>query len=59
MVPPGNMTGMYKFTRMSTSHFLSVKRSVVDSGGYNANEAGWKNTRAKETFGADSEDVSV
>ena len=36
-----------------------VKRSVVVSAGCNANETGWKNTRAKETFGADSDDVSV
>ena len=36
-----------------------VESSVVDSAGSNANEIGWKNTRAKETFGADSENVSV
>ena len=36
-----------------------VERSVVDSAGFNANETGWKNTRATETFGADSDDVSV
>ena len=36
-----------------------LERSVVDSDGKNANETGWKNTRAKETRGADSEDVSV
>jgi len=44
---------------MSTSHFLKLKRSVVDSAGFKCQEIGWKNTRATETFGADSDDVSV
>ena len=35
------------------------RRSVEDSTGFNANETGWKNTRETETFGADSDDVSV
>ena len=36
-----------------------VERSVVDSAGFKANETGWKNTRATETFGADSDGVSI
>ena len=37
----------------------AVNRSVVDCAGMKANETAWKNTRATETFGADSNDVYV
>ena len=45
VVPPGNMTGTYEFTRMSnvTLHD-GVEKSVVDSAGFNANEIRWKKT---------------
>ena len=48
VVPPGNMTGTYEFTRMSnvTLHD-GVEKSVVDSAGFNANEIRWKNTHVQ------------
>ena len=36
-----------------------VERSVVDSAGFKTKETCWKNIRATEQFGADSDDVSV
>jgi len=51
VVPPGNMAGMYKFTRMSTSHFMTFwKEEDVYSAGFFADATRLENILATETF---------
>ena len=56
----GNMALVDKTLRMSTSHFMMLDRSVVESADFFISET-WleKHFSALETFSADSDDVSV
>ena len=58
-VPPESTSWHTNSAEINVALREVVERSVVDSAGFNANETGWKNTRVTDTFGADSDDVSV